>query len=356
MDSGGDVRRGNSADPGVAGWAETTAGHASTYLGRPLHPRHVERTRHDGMWSDATRGKRRLRIGAIVHAYPPGTLAGAERMLESILEWLSDRGHECRVCAPTAPYARHGIHVSDDLYGLDGCDFVFTHLHRSAEARALCAHVPLVQIIHFEDQVDSWTVEKCDLTVHNTRWLARLLPREPSMVVHPPVFKESYETTPGNLVTLVNLTYAKGALFFWDLARLMPDTGFLGVKGGYGDQIIYSLPNVEVIEPVEDMREVYSRTRILLVPSLTESYGRCAIEASCSGIPTIATRTPGLVEALGEAGVYPPMRLEAWEEAIRSMDWVDRSAGAERLASSLDHEGELRRLEQALYDLAARSA
>ena len=35
-----------------------------------------------------------------------------------------------------------------------------------------------------------------------------------------------------------------------------------------------------------------------------ESYGRVAVEAACCGIPTIAHPTPGLVESLGEAGIF----------------------------------------------------
>ncbi|WP_262928542.1 glycosyltransferase family 4 protein [Streptomyces sp. CBMA152] len=54
------------------------------------------------------------------------------------------------------------------------------------------------------------------------------------------------------------------------------------------------------------MREhVYSRSRVILMPSLYESWGRVAVEAFASGIPVIAHTTPGLVESMGEAGSSP---------------------------------------------------
>lgn len=325
---------------------------------RPLRPRRAlsESARVGAPWSEATTDRSRLRVGAIVHAYPPGRLAGAERMLESILEWLTSRGHDCRVCTACGPYTRNGVRVAEDVHDLDGCDVVFTHLHRSAEASRLCAQVPLVQIIHFDDAtVEEWNAPKCDLTVHNTHWLGREMPREPSVTLHPPTFPEAYETTPGTDITIVNLTFIKGAPFFWELAARMPDTKFLAVKGGYGDQILQSLANVEIIDPVDDMRSAYARTRILLMPSISESYGRCGVEAAMSGIPTIATRMPGVVEALGDSGTYPAMRTEAWEAAIRGMDWDERSARARAHARSLDPEGELLVLEQALWNLATRA-
>ncbi|MFI1769152.1 glycosyltransferase family 4 protein [Streptomyces sp. NPDC020800] len=62
------------------------------------------------------------------------------------------------------------------------------------------------------------------------------------------------------------------------------------------------------------MREhVYSRSRVMLMPSLYESWGRVAVEAFASGIPVIAHPTPGLVESLGEAGIFAYRDdLNAW--------------------------------------------
>jgi glycosyltransferase involved in cell wall biosynthesis len=81
-----------------------------------------------------------------------------------------------------------------------------------------------------------------------------------------------------------------------------------------------------------------------------------ALEAATCGIPTIANDTPGLVEALGDAGTYPSAyTVEAWEAAISGIKWAAKSKAARKRFEALDTEGELLTLEAALYRLAARA-
>ncbi|MFE4971343.1 glycosyltransferase [Kitasatospora sp. NPDC056651] len=66
---------------------------------------------------------------------------------------------------------------------------------------------------------------------------------------------------------------------------------------------------MEIIDhvPGHAMRErVYARSRVVLMPSSHESWGRVGVEAFASGIPVIAHPTPGLAECLGHAGIYVP--------------------------------------------------
>jgi len=53
------------------------------------------------------------------------------------------------------------------------------------------------------------------------------------------------------------------------------------------------MANVTHHPNVHDMREVYGRARIILMPSLYESYGRVAVEALATGIPSIVAPTLG---------------------------------------------------------------
>ncbi|MFZ4156354.1 glycosyltransferase [Streptomyces pseudogriseolus] len=66
------------------------------------------------------------------------------------------------------------------------------------------------------------------------------------------------------------------------------------------------------------------------MPSLYESWGRVAIEAFASGIPVIAHPTPGLVESLGDAGIFAYRDdLGAWIHALHALkdpaNWTQAS-------------------------------
>ncbi|MEU6394827.1 glycosyltransferase family 4 protein [Streptomyces sp. NPDC046939] len=84
------------------------------------------------------------------------------------------------------------------------------------------------------------------------------------------------------------------------------------------------------------MREtVYARTRVVLMPSIYESWGRVAIEACASGIPVIAHPTPGLVEALGEAGIFAYRDdLNAWTDALNHLSRPRHWRAASRRAAA----------------------
>jgi glycosyltransferase involved in cell wall biosynthesis len=67
--------------------------------------------------------------------------------------------------------------------------------------------------------------------------------------------------------------------------------------------------------------EVYARTRILLMPSDYESWGRVGVEAVASGIPVIAHPTEGLTESLGPAGTFCDRdNVDVWQKAIEMLD------------------------------------
>jgi glycosyltransferase involved in cell wall biosynthesis len=172
-----------------------------------------------------------------------------------------------------------------------------------------------------------------------------------SIVVRPPVFATDYATMPGDRVTLVNLNEAKGGEVFWRLAERMPHVEFLGVRGAYGQQIERpgGLPNVEVVDhmPGDRMRdEVYARTKVLLVPSATESWGRVAAEAMASGIPVVAAPTPGLSECLAEAGIFAERTdVDAWRSAVERLlepaAWAEASERALARSKALDPAADL---------------
>ena len=56
--------------------------------------------------------------------------------------------------------------------------------------------------------------------------------------------------------------------------------------------------NIEVLDPVVDIDEIFRRTRVLLVPSLwAEARSRIVVEAMLRGVPVMAADVGGIAEA-----------------------------------------------------------
>jgi len=294
-------------------------------------------------------GRAPMRVVARLHGYPPRHNAGAEWMVHSMLRALVQRGHEVsvwlsRYTDDRTEYDLDGVQVVPLQTRLDAAtairrsDVVVSHLENVPSAGALARGYgkPLAVVCHNTHLPSFRQMAAGDtaLAVYNSQWMAReaelFFAEYPKgvrpgreVIVRPPVFADEYRTKPGDKVTLVNLNEEKGGGLFEKLARRMPDVEFLAVVGAYGEQIIPDLPNVEVVGHMcgHEMREkVYSRTRVLLMPSSYESWGRAGVEALASGIPVIAHPTPGLCEALSEAGVFVDLHdVDGYESVIRKL-------------------------------------
>lgn len=298
-----------------------------------------------------------MRVVALVHLYPPEHNAGAEMMLHALLRDLVARGWEAHVLATEyrgGPYERDGITIERAPADLDvgesiaWADVVVTHLDATRRAVAWCRRGrPLVHLVHNHAQFSTRNLTPRDvsLAVWNSEWLERHHDGwgGPSIIVRPPVASVDYVTARhgADRITLLNLFAPKGAATFWGLVRSRPADRFLAVKGAYGMQEVPDRvpPNVEVLEHTpEVVAEVYARTRVLLVPSHYESWGRVAVEAMASGIPVVAAPTPGLLEALtltdGEPAALfcEPGRPDQWHRALDRLNdpreysrWAARS-------------------------------
>lgn len=318
---------------------------------------------------------RRLRVVVRVHAMPPEHNAGAEHMLVGMLRPLVERGHDVQVWLSQSgearePYDYRGISVVPLASRLDfgsavrRADVVLSHLESVPSTASLSRGYgkPMVVICHntfrptFRDMAAGGTA----LAVYNSRWMEREAelffaeyPKgvrpERSLIVRPPVVAAEYATKPGRAVTLINCNPEKGGKVFEALARRMPEQQFLAVTGAYGEQALPDLPNVEILDHVrgEDMREtVYARTKVLLMPSSYESWGRVGVEAMASGIPVLAHPTPGLCESLGEAGVFANRDdIDGLEAALRRLlmpgEYRLASKRAKARSAELDPAGDL---------------
>ena len=278
----------------------------------------------------------KMKILAYVHGYFPNHNAGAEAMLHQILVDLRSRGHEVRVLTRN-PGAKHyeGVEIEEvgghlESEWLAWSTVIFTHLDhtRIAVAKAKRFYKPIVHLVHNDKQLAyNRIVDRrfAQLAIANSQWIKNTIKSGiPAVIVYPPTIPDRYKVEKtGDAITLVNMNEAKGGKIFWQLARLMPDHKFIGVVGAYGEQIQYekNLPNVTILSNTPDIQEVYRQSRVVLMPSSYESWGRVAMEASCSGIPVIAAPTPGLKESLDYSGVFADLdNIADWVDAIKMLD------------------------------------
>jgi glycosyltransferase involved in cell wall biosynthesis len=260
-------------------------------------------------------------------------------------------------------------------------DVICTHLDYT-QFTILMAHTakrPLVHFIHNDIEYSSIVnAQSGNNIVYNSQWIAdKLKYRHPSIVLHPPCDVSQYNVCENpeenEFITLISLNVNKGGNIFYQLAEAMPHKKFLGVRGSYDEQIIKDLPNVTIVPNTPDILSIYKKTRVLLMPSAYESWGRTATEAMCSGIPVICTPTPGLKENCGEAAVYVPRRKRGIEDeggnvnhddldydiepivkAINKLDdkgfYQKKSEQCRERAKQLSPENELQQVEQFIYN------
>lgn len=277
-------------------------------------------------------GLSEISVLAHVHSYPPVGLAGAPMTLHWLLKHGAERGWTPRVVVDSREQradAYGSIPVRNDhnvrTIALDYTfsQVVITHLNSTPKAVEMSRRAgrPLVHLVHNERQLRQHKVTRrdCALAIFNSNALSDAVGWDgPSIVAHPHVPVAEYATSGhGDAVTLVNLSGLKGAPLFYELARKNPGVRFIGVTGSYDAQVPPPpLANLEIWEPQTDMRKVYAQTRLLLMPSERETWGRTAIEAACSGIPSICSSTRGMLET-GVAEMYLGPDFEKWNKAVR---------------------------------------
>lgn len=261
-------------------------------------------------------------------------IAGGEIYLSRLIEHLQTKGHEFRIItAAKKQYEHNGIMCYPQGDGVQ----MFTHNNE----HCIWADVILSQLIgsaygynkavqHKKNHIwiahnnsTGYPIQHGDPTkchvIYNSYQaredLQKTFGQFNSTVLHPII--KTYSGS-GNKITLINCSQNKGGHIFGKLAEMLPGFEFLGVYGGYQDQIEVHGPNIAYLPNGTDMDEVYKETRLLLCPSEFESYGQCAAEALTAGIPVIAHPTPGLKENLSYAGTFIDRnQVERWAEQIK---------------------------------------
>jgi glycosyltransferase involved in cell wall biosynthesis len=279
-----------------------------------------------------------------------------------------------------------GSNVGTRIDAYAWADIILTHLDMTQFSIVMAreARRPLVHFVHNDIPYQSITNNFGNVSaVYNSKWICDKIGYTiPGIVLHPPCNTDHYTTeTTGEFITLISLNERKGGYRFYEIAKAMPDKKFLGVIGSYDNpgplkkaqvDIInecLQLPNFTLVANTPDILSTYRRTRLLLMPSDYESWGRTATEAMCSGIPVICTPTPGLKENCQDAAVYvgKPIKdcqpgdaqvdigtVDDWVAAIRKFDdheyYQKYSLLCKERAKQLDPVKELEALESFLYE------
>lgn len=300
-----------------------------------------------------------MRVLAYTHAYEgSGHNAGAETTLHQMMLAIKRAGHKVMALASrpfkdgSGSYVLDGVMVQaysskhdPNLY-FPQFDVILTQFECAQRAWYIAEqlHIPSVQVVHNNTEyARNIALRYNDYLVYNSEHVKRDIEQrmesypdivKPNVLLHPIVDPKRYEVeTTREYITLVNLSdgslpfYDKGYRAFYHLAEKFPNEKFLGVKGAYGEQQIRDLPNVTIMEHTNNILDVYRQSKVMLVPSEIESWGRVPIEAACSGIPSLTSTAPGLKESgIGYDRIHYT-DFVGWEEGLqRLLENYDRAS------------------------------
>jgi glycosyltransferase involved in cell wall biosynthesis len=322
------------------------------------------------------------KLNILAHMEPTRKPAGASITICTVAGALSRLGHNVKISQDKAdlPYMPPNLRPLmvdasiNQLYRKS--DVVLVHWRASKKAIKITETLRKPRV-HFFCDGGTWQrmeIKDAALVVYNSKWLqASDGWKGDSMVIYPPVYPELFATDKGDGILLVTPHQTKGIDMFLALAERMPDRRFV-IAMGRGQPILKKPANIDIIENVADPREIYSQARLVLMPSRAgkmllggtkmadwvEGYGRVAIEAAASGIPTIASsESVGLRECWGSEGLFAGQdKIDEWVKQIEALDDADyykeKSEYALRLSAERHPDKQIAELEERLYDYCNR--
>lgn len=267
--------------------------------------------------------------------------AGGETYLYRLCQHLIKLGHEIKCIAQCdEPYEYGGIPVypqgdmqrilidNNDLF--EWGDVVFTQLIGVNYCYNKVRQHKKPSVFFSHNQGRHYFLNPKQAVVYNSHAMGNLYPDHISTVLQPLVDYRDYKpSTGGKYIALINCCELKGVRQFIQLAEMLPQYQFLGIRGNYGTQITPEMPNVTWMDngiiPWNDIK-------ILLVPSEIESWSQAATEAICNGIPVICSDLPGIRENLEDCALYTDRNnIPLYAERIKLLmhdsemyDWYSR--------------------------------
>jgi glycosyltransferase involved in cell wall biosynthesis len=310
--------------------------------------KHIEKvdarfTQHDDIFDlhrfipDTIVEKEKNVLTWITNSYVHKTLGGSEYMAHAINKFLMQYGYRINVIGPWDTTEFEGVNLiniretSLVKHAIGQCTVLLAQNYTYPSlATQIAGRVQKHVIIFIHTTIIEWdpppyTYEhytdssKIHL-VFNTEWVKSYFKSSlDSIILHPPIdTSKIVSRTSRKYVTLITVTAPKGGYQLIEIAKRMPDIQFLGV-GNHGIKDT-SIPNITYVPNTTNIREIYEQSDIVLVPSTYESWGMVASEAISSGIPVIATPTPGLQDNLASAGIYIHQNsIDEWVSMIRKL-------------------------------------
>jgi glycosyltransferase involved in cell wall biosynthesis len=337
----------------------------------------------DVVWTHIDPPQSRIRILWIIHGYIPFVNAGSEVCAHTVNKYFMSKPYKYDVWVACPGYPKlslDGIRCFD-LYDteilfsiLSTCHVVHSHsyIYRK-QLFWLCRTmgIPFVEWVHTDNYVRSvepgrwsdariadrcWSIFNSSSLKESRSLHTNDMLEEHTYIMNPAVDYRHYAVGENQhdrvYVTLSNVNDNKGGSLLIMLARAMPDVQFQGILGGYRSQIVeQGIPNLRYVPNTDNIKEVYAKTWVLIMPSREETWGRTAVEAMSSGIPVIAASTPGLRECCKEGAIFCDRDdIHMWISTIRRMKqdrtfYNSRSVAAFARARELDPYPELMKME-----------
>lgn len=195
---------------------------------------------------------------------------------------------------------------------------------------------PTILFIHDAEKINleylkSANQFSCACVIFNSQFTKNYLKNHvkcPYFVCYPPIEIKDYliKKNIHKFITMINPVKWKGGVILEQIAKRLPQRNFLAVVGWRHPNLeginLERCSNIKLIERQDDMKRIYNKTNILLVPSIwREPFPRVVLEAGLNGIPTIASVRGGLRETVGGGGILIQdyKNSDVWARRIESI-------------------------------------
>jgi glycosyltransferase involved in cell wall biosynthesis len=291
----------------------------------------------------------------------PAEMFNFVRYLSALLKF----GRPIRDFDPDIIFSQHEQGFAANIWGSGSLNVFFIRdpefLHNKGfKGSYLATKFLNLMFSKVNNRISNFIMNKSDLVIANSDFMGEKYEEEFGIsyeTVYPFVELDEYRVESGEKLLHVNPSKSKGIELTLEIAEEMEDEEFI-VAGETSDRDIKrrmeKLDNVTHLGYLDDMKEAYSQTKIVLMPSKWEEpYGRIPIEAGASGIPAVATKKGGLPESVGDTELLVEENPESFIEKIRDIqeDYKSFSEAARENAKNKSQQKQLEKLRKALLQL-----